>query len=83
MPDRSRALTPTEKLFIGLMSEAGDNLFSKDADLLSHKNNIFDFLPDGRNSFKNVHRAAQELILAYLDENGYIDINGGAPLIKT
>jgi len=61
---------------IQLMSVDGDQLFSNDQDLVFHRHDILQFVPEGRNSFLNVHRRAQDLIMAWLDEQGYIDIFG-------
>jgi len=62
--------------FIQVLNPTGDALFSSDQNLLAHRSDILNFLPDGRNSFLDVHRRAQDLIIADLDESGYIDING-------
>jgi len=62
--------------YIDLMSVGGDALFSNDQDLIFHRHDILDFLPQGRNSFLHVHRRAQDLIMAFLDEAGHIDIDG-------
>lgn len=53
---------------ISVLSEAEDYLFSKDEDLLQHEQNILEYVPKGRNSWLDKHRAAQDIILAYLDE---------------
>ena len=53
-----------------------DNLFSDDTDLTALETDILKYVPAGRNTFKNVHRKAQSLILAWLDENGHTDVNG-------
>ncbi len=59
-----------------VMSVSDDRLFSDDSDLISVRNDILKYLPDGRNSFLNVHRKAQQLILANLDERGIADVDG-------
>lgn len=61
-----------------IISVADDKLFSADSDLIKHEPEILQDknLPDGRNSFLNVQRRSQELILAFLDENGVVDIDG-------
>lgn len=53
---------------IDVLSEDDDALFSNDADLYGYEPTIKDDLPKGKNSFKFVHRKAQELILDYLNE---------------
>ena len=68
--------TQDETIYVDVFSEAGDALLSADFDLIKHKSDIFRWVRDGRNSFKDQHRRSQELILAFLDDNGYIDING-------
>lgn len=45
-----------------------DSLFSSDNDLVKFENDIFNYLPKGRNSFISAHRTAQDQIIAYLDE---------------
>lgn len=61
---------------ISALSESDDNLFSSDADLKLHEHDIMQWLPQGRSSWKHVHRRAQALILAYLDKEGKTDIHG-------
>jgi len=68
--------TQSKTEYIQLLSKDGDALFSNDQDLIFHRQDILDFVVDGRNSFLNVHRRAQDLILAFLDKEGYVDING-------
>jgi len=68
--------TDTVTKTIQVLNVTGDALFSKDEDLIFHRHDILDFLPDGRNSFLHVYRRAQDLIIAFLDENGYVDIDG-------
>lgn len=60
--------------FVNLYSLNGDALFSSDSDLIEHEPDLLKWLPDGKNSYKFIHRRAQELILAFLDEQGYTDI---------
>jgi hypothetical protein len=66
----------TKTFTITVVSEATDNLFSSDADLTAFEYDVLNYIPAGRNSFKDVHRKAQNLILAWLDENGHTDTNG-------
>jgi len=61
---------------LNVLSVVDDRLFSDDSDLISIRNDILKYLPDGKNSFLNVHRKAQELIMANLDERGITDVNG-------
>lgn len=53
---------------ITVLSEEEDNLFSSDEDLVTHEEAIFELLREGKNSFKNIHRLAQQDILLYLQE---------------
>lgn len=61
---------------LDVLSVANDGLFSSDSDLTALEHDILKWIPAGRNTFKNYHRKAQSLIMAWLDENGYCDING-------
>lgn len=53
-----------------------DKLFSSDAELMPYEPNILQWVKEGRNSFLDVHRAAQDRILGWLDENKIWDVNG-------
>lgn len=63
---------------IEVISEAEDNLFSSDDQLRKHEHDILKYIPAGRASFKDVHRRAQTLIIAWLNKEGYIDDFGDA-----
>lgn len=56
-----------------VISEADDKLFSDDADLLTFESEILKFLPDGKTSFKFMHRRAQRLIVEDFNERGATD----------
>lgn len=49
-------------------SAADDALFSDDDDIFPYENDLIKYLPKGKNTFKFVHRKAQQKIIAYLDE---------------
>jgi hypothetical protein len=66
----------TESKTISVVTEADDKLFSKDSDLTVHESDVLQYVPVGKNSYLNVHRRSQGLILDYLDQKGYIDTNG-------
>lgn len=66
---------------LSVVTVAADNLFSTDADLRLHENDILKWVEDGRNSFINIHRRAQKLIIEQLRREGFTDING-APYTK-
>lgn len=69
--------SPVTKTFtLEVLSVADDNLFSTDQDIVALEHDIMKWVPAGRASFKNMHRKAQRLILAWLDENGHTDTSG-------
>ena len=61
---------------IDLLEVVDDNLFSSDGDLTAQEPDILKFITDGRASYLDVHRQAQEQIMAYIDEAGYTDTSG-------
>lgn len=74
---------PVTKTFsVEVLSVADDALFSTDQDIIQSESEIHRFLPDGRNSYLYVHREAQRLILADLNQRG-IRKNDGSKLDKT
>lgn len=54
---------------ISVLSIADDALFSSDAELVQHEGDIMNYVRDGRSSFLDKHRAAQDRILGWLDEH--------------
>lgn len=68
--------TDTKYFYLKSYSEAGDRLFNGDGDLVSHEPDILRWVPDGKASFKNVYRRSQGLIVAWLDEKGYVNSYG-------
>ena len=56
---------------VTIISEADDKLFADDDDLLAIESDIMKYVPEGRNSFKYVHREAQRECLEWLYTNGY------------
>jgi hypothetical protein len=68
--------TNTLIVYPKVYTEAGDYLFSNDGDLTAHEPDIMKWVGDGRASFKNVHRRSQKLIIAWLDEKGYVNTYG-------
>jgi len=58
---------------ITAVTAATDNLLSTDEDLQNHEPDILKWIREGRNSFKDMHRRAQELILDTLYRLGYTD----------
>lgn len=67
-------ITVTKTLEV--LTEADDNLFSNDSDLMLHEHDILRYVPSGRNSFLNVHRRAQDRIVEWLAERGIYDSDG-------
>ena len=66
----------TSTFDLTVLTAAEDNLYSADSDLTASESDILRFLPEGRNSFLNVHRDAQSIILAELDESGITNRDG-------
>ena len=66
----------TATFTINVLTAVDDYLFSTDQDLLAVRSDILKYLPEPKNSYLNVHRKAQELILANLDERGIVDNEG-------
>ncbi len=65
----------TQTSTILVISEVDDYLFSNDQDLRLHVPDVLKYIPDGKSSYKNIHRRAQSMILDYLDEQGVRDKN--------
>lgn len=59
-----------------VISAADDRLFSSDDELTAYEPDILNYIRQGRNSYLDVHRAAQDRILSYLDENRIWDSQG-------
>jgi hypothetical protein len=62
--------------YVRLYSEKGDALFSDDQDLLVWEPMITQWVEQGRSSFLNIHREAQDQIMYYLDKQGFTNIYG-------
>ena len=56
---------------VSVITAAEDRLFSSDQDLILEESEILRWVPDGRASFKYVHRSVQNLILEWLYRAGY------------
>ena len=59
-----------------VLTAAEDLLFSSDDNLKAEESDIIKYLPDGKNSFKYVHRKSQDDILEWLYTNGYRNTDG-------
>lgn len=62
---------------ISVVTSADDLLFSNDAALTGYEPDILKWVRPGRNSFLDVHRAAQSLILDWLDSIRLWNRDGG------
>ena len=58
------------------ISAADDKLWSSDTDLTAYESDILKWVVAGRNSFLNVHRKSQKLILDWFDEQRICDKDG-------
>lgn len=58
---------------LNIVTAVTDNLFSDDDRLRKHEWDILKFVPDGRASFLDVHRRAQQLIMAWMDTQGFLN----------
>lgn len=70
------AATDTVVAYVKVYSSGGDALFSNDSELISFEPDLIKWVPEGKSSFNFVHREAQDLIIAWLDEKGFVDIFG-------
>lgn len=61
---------------VAIYTKEGDALFSEDAELVALESDIMKWLPVGKSSFNYLHRKSQDLILDWLDKQGYRDDNG-------
>lgn len=59
-----------------IITEADDKLFSSDSELLPYEPGILNYVRQGRNTFLDVHRASQDRIITWLDEQRIWDVNG-------
>lgn len=59
-----------------VVTEENDKLFSEDADLVSHEPDILNYVSEGRNSYKNIHRSVQSRIIDWLDEHRFTNTDG-------
>jgi len=61
---------------IEVVSEATENLFSTDPELISHEPDIMNYLPEQFCDFRYIHRLSQDRILTIFDERGITDTDG-------
>ena len=60
--------TVTAEFTITVISESEDNLYSTDAEIFAIEGELKKYMPEGKNSYKNLHREAQSRIVNYLDK---------------
>lgn len=76
--------TPIEAVYsdfsaaVSVVSVADDMLFSSDQDLMAIEPDISKWVPDGRSSWLNIHRAVQAKIVDWLNKSGIEDSAGHA-----
>lgn len=63
----SGAITFSKNLMVKTAEE--DNLFSNDDELVQHEDDILNYVREGRSTFLDKHRLAQNMILNDLDKN--------------
>jgi hypothetical protein len=68
--------TVSQNFELEVITEANDNLYSSDEQIFSIESELKRYIPDGKNSFKNIHREAQSRILNYLDRKRIWSSNG-------
>lgn len=61
---------------ITVVSEATENLFSVDPELISHEPDILNYLPSMFSDYRYIHRLSQDRIMTILDERGITDKDG-------
>jgi len=74
--------TVSQSFSIDVVNESDDNLYSNDSQIFAIESELKRYIPEGRNSFKNVHREAQSRILNFLDRKRIWN-QDGTPLTKT
>lgn len=67
----------TKDYTITVVTEADDALQSTDAMIYAYESELIKYLPEGRNSWKYLHRKALEEIIDYLYRNGIYRTNPG------
>lgn len=65
-----------ETFDIEVVDEATDYLFSSDVDLIGYEKDILKFIRPGRDTWKDFHRKARDLIVKFFDDKGYIKTDG-------
>jgi len=65
----------TATFTLPIINVVDDKLFSSDSQIVPYEPDILNYVKEGRNSFLDVHRTAQNGILVWLDENEFWDID--------
>lgn len=58
---------------IPVISVVADHLFSTDDQMTQHETDIMRYVKEGRASWINIHRRAQQLIMQWMDTQGFIN----------
>jgi hypothetical protein len=68
--------TVSQNFELEVITEEDDNLYSSDEQIFAIESELKRYIPEGKNSFKNIHREAQSRILNYLDRKRIWASNG-------
>lgn len=66
----------TETFSLEVVDEATDYLFSNDVDLIGYEKDIQKSIKPGRDTWKDYHRKARDLIVKFFDDKGFIKSDG-------
>lgn len=69
-------ITEDQDFSISIISEVDDGLYSNDSQIYAIESELKNYIVNGRNSYKNIHREAQRRILDYLDRKRIWNENG-------
>lgn len=70
------SITDRKNFYQRVYSVNGDRLFCSDKDLTAHEPDLMKWVPQGRSSYKDVIRRSQGLIMAWIDEKGWVNAYG-------
>jgi len=73
---KTATITEIIEYTVESITPAVDNLLSDDSDIYSFENELRRYIPAGRNSWKYMHRKAQEEILDYFYRNAILNPDG-------
>lgn len=65
----------TKSIYQKVYTEKGDALFATDSDLVNEEHDVLKWVQSGRATYLNIHRAVQDDVLNWLDQQGYVDTN--------